>query len=291
MFKTLNDELILNMLPKKSRDSNKGDFGHVLVIGGSEGMVGSVCMAAESALRSGAGLVTVAVPDCILNVVATKLTECMTLSLPSEEGKISETSLKTIAGFLPKVNTVVVGMGGGVCIGLASVIEFLLAEFEGTLIVDADGLNVVAKHSDLLLKKRKCELILTPHPGEMSRLMRITTSDVQKNRENIAESFSNLYDLCLVLKGMNTVICSKEEKFVNPTGNVGMAKGGSGDVLAGMIAGFSAQGVKKEYAACLGAYLHGLSADIAVKDKTEYCLIASDIISYLPSAFKNILGK
>ncbi len=291
MFEILNDELIFNMLPKKSPDSNKGDFGHVLVIGGSIGMVGSVCMTAESALRSGAGLVTVAVPDCILNVVATKITECMTLPLPSEDGQISQTALKTISQFIPKVNTIVVGMGGRVCIGLASVIEFLLDEFEGTLIVDADGLNILAKHDDLLLRKRKCELILTPHPGEMSRLLRITCADVQKNRENVAESFSNLYNLCLVLKGMNTLICSREHKFINPTGNVGMAKGGSGDVLAGMIAGFSAQGVKKEYSACLGAYLHGLAGDIAVKDKTEYCLTATDIISYLPQSFKKILGK
>lgn len=291
MFEILNDELIFGMLPKKSDDSNKGDFGHVLVIGGSEGMAGSVCMTAESTLRSGAGLVTVAVPDCILSVVATKLTECMTLPLPSEDGKISQISLKTIAQFIPNVNTIVIGMGGRVYIGLASVIEFLLDKFEGTLIIDADGLNILAKHDDLLLKKRKCELVLTPHPGEMSRLLRITTADVQSNRENVAESFSNLYDLCLVLKGKNTVICSKEHKFINPTGNVGMAKGGSGDVLAGMIAGFSAQGAKKEYASCLGTYLHGLSGDIAVKDKTEYCLTATDIISYLPSAFKKILSK
>ncbi len=291
MFKTLNDELILNMLPKKSPDSNKGDYGHVLVIGGSIGMAGSVCMTAESALRSGAGLVTVAVPDCILNVVATKLTECMTLPLPSEDGQISQTALKTISQFIPKVNTIVIGMGGRVCIGHASIIDFLLEEFEGTLVIDADGLNILAKHDDLLLKKRKCELVLTPHPGEMSRLLRITCTDVQSNRENVAESFSNLYNLCLVLKGMNTVISSREHKFINPTGNAGMAKGGSGDVLAGMIAGFSAQGAKKECAACLGTYLHGLSADFAVKDKTEYCMTATDIISYLPSAFKKILGK
>lgn len=291
MFEILDDTKILNILPERKPYQNKGDFGHVLVIGGSLGMAGSVCMTAESALRSGAGLVTVAVPDVIAEIVSVKLTECMVLPLKSENGHISSDCLKTIASFLPKVTTVVVGMGGRVCAGLISVLEFLLEEFNGTLIVDADGLNILAKHDYLLSKTRKCELILTPHPKEMSRLLKTTVEEVQDNREEVSKFFSEKYDLCLVLKGQNTLVSYKDKHFLNPTGNVGMAKGGSGDVLAGMIAGFSAQGALPLNSSCLGVYLHGLAGDIAVLDKTVYSLIATDIISHIPNAIKKILGK
>lgn len=291
MFEILDDIKILNILPERKPYQNKGDFGHVLVVGGSLGMAGSVCMTAQSALRSGAGLVTVAVPDVIAEIVSVKLTECMVLPLKSENGQISSDCLKTIASFLPKVTTVVVGMGGRVCKGLTSVLEFLLEEFNGTLIVDADGLNILAKHDDLLSKTRKCELILTPHPKEMSRLFESTVEEVQNNREEVSKFFSKKYDLCLVLKGQNTLVSYKDKHFLNPTGNVGMAKGGSGDVLAGMIAGFSAQGANALNASCLGVYLHGLAGDIAILEKTVYGLIATDIISYIPNAIKKILGK
>lgn len=291
MFEILDDRKILNMLPERKPHHNKGDFGHVLVIGGSLGMAGSVCMTAQSALRSGAGLVTVAVPDVVAEIVSVKLTECMVLPLKSENGQISSDCLKTIANFLPKITTIVVGMGGGVCAGLISVLEFLLEKFDGTLIVDADGLNILAKRDYLLSKSRKCDLILTPHPKEMSRLLRTTVEEVQDNREEVLKCFSEKHDLCLVLKGQNTLVSYNDKHFVNPTGNVGMAKGGSGDVLAGMIAGFSAQGANPLYASCLGAYLHGLAGDIAVLEKTVYSLIATDIIFYIPNAIKKILGK
>lgn len=291
MFEILDNRKILNMLPERKPHQNKGDFGHVLVIGGSLGMAGSVCMTAESALRSGAGLVTVAVPDVIAPIVSVKLTECMVLPLKSENGNISSDCLKTIASFLPKITTIVVGMGGRVCAGLISVLEFLLEEFDGTLILDADGLNILAKRDYLLSKSRKCDLILTPHPKEMSRLLKTTVEEVQDNREDVSKLFSEKYDLCLVLKGQNTLVSYNDKHFVNPTGNVGMAKGGSGDVLAGMIAGFSAQGANPLYASCLGVYLHGLAGDIATLEKTVYSLIATDIISYIPNAIKKILGK
>ena len=284
----LDKEFVKDKLPKRFSHQNKGDFGHVLVIGGSVGMCGSVCMTAMAALRSGAGLVTVAVPEEISSVVSVKLTESMVLPVPSENGTFCLKSVGKIRKFLPKVNTVVVGMGGRICDGLEAIIEMLLNEFSGTIITDADGLNILSRNKCLLDVKRKGSLVLTPHPGEMSRLTSLSVSDIQNDRKNIAQSFAKKHNCIMVLKGEKTVITDGKLTFVNPTGNVGMATAGSGDVLAGIIAGLSAQGSNPfELAAC-GCFLHGFSGDIAVSDKTEYCLVATDLIDYLPKAFLSL---
>lgn len=281
----LSKEFVSENLPKRLSHQNKGDFGHVLVIGGSEGMCGSVCMTANAALRSGAGLVTVAVPDAISSIISVKLTESMVLSLPSEKGMLSLKSVNAIRNFLPKVNTVVVGMGARICDGLCAVLEMLLTEFCGTLVIDADGLNVLSLNNYLFEIDRKCEVILTPHPGEMSRLMSVSVPEIQNNRENVAQNFAKKHNSVVVLKGENTVITDCNNVLVNPTGNPGMATGGSGDVLAGIIGALSAQGLNSVTGAACGCFLHGLSGDIAVKDKTEYSLVAADLIEYLPKAF------
>jgi len=284
----LNSEFVLDNLPVRLSHQNKGDFGHVLVIGGSVGMCGAICMTATAANRSGAGLVTVAVPDEIAPIVSVKLTESMVLPLPSENGTLCIKSVDAVKKFLSKVNTVVIGMGGRVCDGLCAVLEMLLTEFTGTLIVDADGLNVLSRNKDLLDIPRKCELVLTPHPGEMARLLSVSVSEVQKNREETAENYASEHRCVLVLKGERTVITNGDEVYINPTGNPGMATGGSGDVLAGIISGLAAQGMNGFNSSACGCYLHGLAGDIAVKDKTEYGLIATDLIEYLPKAFLSL---
>ncbi len=278
------------LFPIRKSFQNKGDFGHVLAVGGSLGMAGSVCMTAQSALKTGAGLVTAAVPACIASVAAVKLTECMILPVPDESGAFCVASVREIVDFSRKCNTVVFGMGARKTCGTTRILESLLLSCEGTLVIDADGLNVLADNLDLLAVKRKCSLILTPHPGEMARLCGCSVKEVQENREQISLSFAQKYNVVLVLKGENTVVTDGEEIFINPTGNVGMATGGSGDVLAGIIAGFSAQGLGAQNAALCGCFVHGLSGDIAVKDKTQYCLTACDLIDYLPEAFKEILN-
>ncbi len=285
----LTHELIKNNLPVRFSHQNKGDFGHVLVIGGSYGMAGAVCMTAQSALKSGAGLVTVAVPEKIADIVSVKLTECMVLPLPDENGMLSASARQTIKSFLPKVNTVVFGMGARKCAGTAAILEFLLQTFTGTLVLDADALNVLAENPELFHIKRKCMLILTPHPGEMARLMNREISFVQAERENNAKKYAQTNNLVLVLKGEGTVISDGEKLCLNPTGNVGMATGGSGDVLAGVIGGLVAQKIPPLHAAFCGCYLHGLAGDIALKEKTYFSLTACDLITYLPEAFREIL--
>lgn len=284
----LDKELVKSKLPVRLSHQNKGDFGHVLVIGGSVGMCGSVCMTAMSALKCGAGLVTVAVPEEIWSVVSVKLTESMVLPVPSENGVFSLKAVNKIRKFLPKVNTVVVGMGARVCDGLSAILEMLFSEFSGTLIIDADGLNTISKSRSLFEIEKKCKVVLTPHPGEMARLTGFSASDIQNDRNNVAEKFAVKYNCVVTLKGEKTVISDGISTYVNPTGNVGMATAGSGDVLAGIIAGFSAQGSTPLDSALCGTFMHGLSGDKAIIDKTEYCLVATDLIDYLPKAFLSL---
>lgn len=287
-MKITDKEYVLRHLPKRLSHQNKGDFGHVLVIGGSVGMCGSVCMTAESAIKAGAGLVTVCVPQEISEVVMTKLTECMVLPAKSKNGVFSSEATEKISEFLPKVNTVVFGMGVRVCQGGLEILKLLFSSFSGNLILDADGLNILAQNMELINRKN-CKVIVTPHPGEMSRLVNQPISEIQVTRNENALSFSKEFGLVTVLKGEKTVISDGKDVFVNPTGNVGMATAGSGDVLAGIIGGLSAQGLSSFESSVIGTYLHGLSGDIAEQDKTVYCLKATDIIEYLPRAFKKVM--
>ena len=281
---------IKSLFPIKKSFQNKGDFGHVLVIGGSMGMAGAVCMSALSALKTGAGLVTAAVPACIASVVAVKLTECMVLPLPEQDGVFDVSAHCKAIEFSKKCNVIAIGMGARKNAGITRVLESLLFSYQGVLVVDADGLNVLADNPELLEIERKCELILTPHPGEMARLCNCSVQEVQVKREEISTSLAQKYGVVVVLKGENTVITDGDAVFINPTGNVGMATGGSGDVLTGIIAGFAAQDLDAKTASLCGCYVHGLSGDIAVNDKTVYCLTACDLIEYLPDAFKEILS-
>ena len=288
-MKELSVEYIRKCLPIRRSNQNKGDFGHVLVIGGSLGMAGSVCMAALGALKSGAGLVTVAVPKSISDIVSIKLTECMVLPLNDCNGALDTTASDDVLKFSKKCNTVVFGMGARKNAGTVRVLESLLMDYAGTLVLDADGLNVLAENPDFLNIERKCSLIITPHPGEMSRLINQPIPDIQNNRCRVASTYAEQHNLTVALKGERTVIANKSDLYINPTGNVGMATGGSGDVLAGIIGAFAAQGIDLIQAACCGCFIHGLSGDIAVKEKTSFCLTACDLIDFLPKAFNEIL--
>ena len=289
-MKEITKAYIRNCLPIRKSYQNKGDFGHVLVIGGSIGMAGSVCMAALGALKSGAGLVTVAVPKSVSDIVAVKLTECMVLPVNDFNGEFDISASADIVEFCKKCNTIVFGMGARKSAGTVRILESLLLNYTGALVLDADGLNVLSENPDFLNIKRRCSLILTPHPGEMSRLVSQSVSDVQSNRGELASSYAEQHDLTIVLKGERTVVANKDILCVNPTGNVGMATGGSGDVLAGIIGAFAAQGLSSADSACCGCFIHGLSGDIAVKEKTYFCLTACDLIDFLPKAFGEILN-
>ncbi len=283
----LKDEM-KKLLPKRPEDSNKGDFGKVLVIAGSEGMAGAAALSAYSALRSGAGLVTLATAETERPVAASFYPEIMTAGLSSKDGIICTDALKDIFRLSEGKDVIVFGPGLGKSPDIGLILAEILKNYTGVLIVDADGLNALSKNMDILMGK-SCEVILTPHPGEMSRLCKLTIKEIQQNRISTAEKLSAEYDVCVVLKGSKTVVASKgESSFVNPTGNSGLSTAGTGDVLAGVIAAFAAQGLKSFDAAKLGVYIHGMAGDIAKESWGTYGMIASDVAKSIPQAILRV---
>jgi len=273
-------------LLKRKPDAYKGDYGHLLVLGGSPGLSGAVCLCAEAALRIGAGLVTAGVPKSLNNIFEVKLTEVMSLPLADKGGALSREAFKDIKKFLNKIDLIVLGPGAGLKDSTKELIVRVIKEIDKPMIVDADGLTALASNLKILSKRKVNSLILTPHPGEFSRLLKLDIGKIKKRRKQLVKEFALRYNLILILKGKNTLVSDGKRIFENNTGNPGMATAGTGDVLAGIVAGLLAQGVGQFEAAKAGVYLHGLAADYAARDKTENCLIASDIIEYLPKAIK-----
>ena len=272
---------------KRSPDTNKGDFGHVFILAGSRCTPGAASLCANAAMRAGAGLVTLGFPKSLHLAFASKLTEVMMLPLPETKGvSLSEGALKEVEIFLKKVDCLLIGPGLSQDISTQRLIRSVLSKVLLPLVIDADGLNALAGHLDIL-SKLKNEVILTPHPKEFFRLTGISVQACQRNRKKVAKDFALRYNMTLVLKGNKTVVASaKGAIYINSTGNPGMATAGSGDVLSGMIAAFLAQGFDSFESARLAVYLHGLAGDLAAKDKTQTGLIASDLIEYLPCALK-----
>lgn len=278
--------------------SNKGNYGHVLVIGGTfgsaGGKAGAPAMAALAASRAGAGLVTVAVPDPALPVVATVAPELMTWPLAATEaGHISEQSLAPdrIAPLLAGKTVLAIGPGLGQSPETIRFVTGLLSATELPAVIDADALNILATDPNLLprlARGGKRKLVLTPHPGEMARLTGTTVAEVQANRLKVARSFAQDAGVTLVLKGARTLIAHPDGRVaVNTTGNPGMAKGGSGDQLTGLIAGVLAQHPEELARAVEAAvYLHGLAADLAVRAGDEHTLLATDCLKHLSQAFR-----
>lgn len=279
------------LLPKRKSDGNKGDFGRICVVAGSKGMTGAAVLSAYSALRTGSGLVTLLTADSERAVAAIYHPEIMTAGLPCENGIISADATGQIIEFANKSDAVVFGPGLGQSESIFQILQQLIKSYTKTLVIDADGLNALSKNPEIL-KSKNCSIILTPHPGEMSRLTGRTIEDIQCNRKDCAEQFAAEYDVTVVLKGEGTVVAALDkESYINRTGNAGMATAGSGDVLSGVIAALAGQGLCAFDAAALGVYLHGLAGDIAADEKTVYGMVAGDITEKLPDAFKLILVK
>ncbi|MEK7849745.1 MAG: NAD(P)H-hydrate dehydratase [Candidatus Omnitrophota bacterium] len=270
--------------------AHKGDFGHVFILAGSECFMGAACLCSQSAMRSGAGLVTLGIPGSLHSIAALKLTEVMTLPLPeTRQATLGGKALAGIKAFLKKADCLLMGPGLSRHPDTQRLIRRVLAVCDKPLCLDADALIALAGHLDIL-KSLKNIAVLSPHPGEMANLLGIPVKEVQNNRKKVAKEFALRYNTILVLKGHQTIVASPEGKtYINSTGNPGMATAGSGDVLAGMLAAFLGQGMPAYQAACSAVYVHGLAGDLAVRDKTEVSLIASDIIEYLPKAFKILL--
>ncbi|MBN1788160.1 MAG: NAD(P)H-hydrate dehydratase [Sedimentisphaerales bacterium] len=284
----------ITAIPKLSvrrADAHKGDFGKVLVVAGSIGFSGAAAIAAKSALRSGSGLVRLAVPQSILPVVAAIEPCYTTIPLAQDSsGKISKKAIDTILQALENNDCLAFGPGIGVSGGVKTVLENLLRLENVRIVIDADGLNNLAmlpNWPDIC----KANLVLTPHPGEMKRLWAgLLRQPMPEDRETIAAEFSKAAKAIIVLKGQGTVVTDADRIYMNTTGNPGMATAGAGDVLTGIITALCGQGLDNFDASVLGVYIHGLAADLAVEDKGQVSLIATDIMDYLPKAFKSIAG-
>ncbi len=277
----------LSCIPKRRPDSHKGDFGRLLVTGGSRGMAGSVTMAAMAALRCGAGLVTAACPSCIEPAVSGRLLEAMTLPLwDTPEGRISEAAATAVLHELSRCTAGVLGCGLGTDEPQVRAVEQIVSGAGCPLVLDADALNIIARDKGILKNVRRSH-VLTPHPGEMARLMGCSVPEVQSRRIACAGELARETGMTVALKGAGTVTASPEGHiYVNATGNPGLSRGGSGDLLAGMIGAFLAQGMEPARAAACGAYFHGLAADLCVRETSEAGFLPTDILSRLPGLFK-----
>jgi len=273
------------VIGRREPGAHKGDFGRLMIIAGSPGKAGAAIMAARSALRTGAGLVSVATPNNIVPIVQSQIAEAMCVpSAESIEGTLGIVSEEELLKAAAGMSACAIGPGLSTHYETVQVVRNLVQRLTIPLVIDADGLNALVGFTDIL-KRTKAPVIMTPHPGEMGRLLGISSADVQKDRITIASEFSEKHNVILVLKGAGTVVaCPDHEIFINSTGNPGMATGGTGDVLTGMIGGLLAQGYSPTEAACLGVYLHGLAGDLATKERGEMGIIAGDLIEKIPYA-------
>jgi NAD(P)H-hydrate epimerase len=277
------------LVPRREPDTHKGTYGHLLVLAGSRGKTGAAIMGCRAAMRAGTGLVTLAAPRSLNDIFAGALIEVMTEPLrdrPDEQPEpLGDEEWRRL---LDKKSAVLFGPGLGVSDWCLTALRWLMQNLGTPWVIDADGLNALAQEPRRL-RSARTPPVLTPHPGEMARLSGSDTKSVNENRVEVARRFAGDYHCHVVLKGARTVIATAGGKvFINPTGNPGMASGGMGDVLAGMLAGFLAQGMAIEDALRLGVFLHGFAGDLVASAKGEIGMIASDVIEMLPAATKTL---
>lgn len=271
-------------LPYRRRDSHKGNFGHLLVIAGSVGKTGAATLAGEAALRVGAGLVTVGVPASLNHILEMKLTEAMTLPLSEAEGvqALGRRALEEIAAAVPGKTALALGPGLGTHHETINVVREVVRRSTLPVVLDADGLNAIAHDLESIIVSQG-PIILTPHPGEMSRLLKCSTKEIQDNRLEVTLEVADKTGATVVLKGAQTIIADPNGRaMINTTGNPALAQGGSGDVLTGMIGGFLAQKVSPFAAACLGVFLHGLTADVLAASQGNCGILAGELLLELP---------
>jgi NAD(P)H-hydrate epimerase len=283
----LEREEVGRLVPIREPDSHKGTYGHLLVMAGSRGKTGAASLACRAAMRTGAGLVTLAAPRSLNDIFATSMVEVMTEPLQDNATEEMEPlSDEAWRRLLERKNSLLFGPGIGVYDATQSALRWLLRNLEIPWVIDADGLNNLVEEIDRL-RGAKMAPILTPHPGEMARLIHKDSATVNQDRVGIARAFAVKHRCHVVLKGARTVIATAAGKvFINPTGNPGMASGGMGDVLAGMLAALLGQGLNPEEAMKLGVYLHGFVGDRVAEEKGQIGLIASDIIGGLPAGMR-----
>ena len=276
----------LPRLEKREAASHKGDYGRICIIGGQVGMAGAAALAGKAALRCGAGLVRVAVCKSILPTVASFEPCYTTIALDEEDGHVAQSAIPAVIAAADDNDVVAVGPGLGTSLGARDVVNALIEIENLRLIIDADGLNCLAKDATWV-ERYKAAIVLTPHPGEMKRLCQsLFREDIPKDRNEQATMLAKKTGCTIILKGAGTVVADSEKIYVNTTGNAGMATAGSGDVLTGMIAALAGQGLDNFAAAQLAVYIHGSAGNIAAKKKGRLSMIATDILQLLPEAFR-----
>ena len=276
----LNHEQVLSILPDRAENAHKGDFGKILLLCGSRGYTGAAYLAAQASLRSGAGLVFLGVPESIYQIEAVKLNEAIVFPLPDEDGKLSAAAIPEILERLPKVDAVLIGPGLGQSEGVFQVVKAVLEQAACPVVLDADGINLIATHKDIV-RGRTGTTVLTPHGGEFARL-----GGVSGDRVVAATEMANDLGCILLLKGHHTVITDGNTTYINPTGNPGMAVGGSGDVLAGIITALLGQEIEPLQAAACGAWLHGAAGDLCAAQIGQYGMLPTDMVNVLPRLLK-----
>lgn len=272
---------VLSLLPDRNPWGHKGSFGKVLLLCGSRGFTGAAYLAAMGALRAGAGLVYLGVPESIYAIEAVKLNEPVVFPLPDRDGKLSAEAIPQILERLPAMDAVLVGCGLGISAGTLQVVQAVLEQGACPVILDADGINVLSGHMDIL-RGRQYPTILTPHDGEFLRAGGVLGDD----RMACAAAFAAEYGCILLLKGHRTCITDGKTGYVNRTGNPGMAVGGSGDVLAGILAGLLGQGMEPLPAAACAAWLHGAAGDLCAAGLGQYAMLPTDMLNTLPRLLK-----
>lgn len=287
----LTTEMIQGRLAPRPPDAHKGTTGHLLVVAGSPGKTGAAAMTAMSAMRAGAGLVTLGVPASSNPVLETQVLEAMTVALPETvDGMFTESAFDKIQDLISGKRCLVFGPGVGISPEIESLLHRMLPVLSVPIVIDADGLNNLAADVNML-KTANAPIILTPHPGEMARMIGTSVRQVQADRLICAREFARKYNLHVVLKGARTVIAHPDGKvYINPTGNAGMASGGMGDVLTGVIGGLLAQGYAPEAATHMGVFLHGAAADRLAEQIGPVGFLANDVMNAIPAQIKKLLN-
>lgn len=275
--------------PKRVNNSQKGDYGKVFIIAGSKGMTGAAYLSSLAALNTGSGLITLGIPESLNPVLESKTTEVMTYPLADNNGRLSRECIPAVLEQVKKSDAVLIGPGLGQGDDIYYILKAVLENSFSTVIIDADGINVLSKHIDIL-SAAKCNIILTPHCMEMSRLTGIGIDEIEKNRIGICSDFADRYGVTLILKGHHTLVTAPDQtQYINITGNSGLATGGSGDVLAGIILSLTGRGMSEEKAAALGVYLHGAAGDIAAEKYGENSMTPTNVVECISSAVTQIL--
>lgn len=280
-FRTLDHKQILSILPDRDPWAHKGCFGKILLLCGSLGFTGAAALAARGALRSGAGLVYLGVPESIYAIEAMKLDEPIVFPLTDAAGKLSGDAIPEIMKYLPRMDAILIGPGMGQNESVLKVVKTVLENFHGPVVVDADGINVLSAHTDLL-RGRAFPTIVTPHDVEFTRL----GGNISVDRVESAAALAIDLGCIVLLKGHETVITDGKVCYTNKTGNPGMAVGGSGDVLAGIIVSLLGQGISPLEAAACGAWLHGAAGDLCAEKLGQYGMLPSDMVEALPRLMK-----